>query len=301
MDEFEQASAFDGLRRTRHGYYELAVKPTPEALQEYYALTYYQHARGGYEVEYDDAERQYFKNKIAQWYAIVTTFSTASTTRRFLDVGCGEGWALDFFAQQGWDVVGIDFSDFGCRAQNPQMVSRIRTGDIFVEMQAQSDMLDRYDCIWLDNILEHVLDPLALLRLCRRLSTDTGCLVVQVPNDFSTLQVRLLEQGVISRPHWIVEPDHISYFNRDGLVSLCAESGWAAKRIIADYPIEFDLYNTNTNYVNNLGVGKQSHRARIAIENLLHEISPTETNNLYESLAILGLGRGIIAFLHPTD
>jgi hypothetical protein len=43
-------------------------------------------------------------------------------------------------------------------------------------------------------------------------------------------------------------------------------------------------------------LGKGCHQVRVVIENLLHDISPEKTNEFYQALANLGLGRNIIGF-----
>ena len=89
-------------------------------------------------------------------------------------------------------------------------------------------------------------------------------------------------------------PDHICYFTKEGLIALCRDVCWDMKIIMADYPIEFNLFNENTNYIEDPGKGKSCHRARVRIENLLNENSPNKTNALYRALGELDLSPDII-------
>jgi hypothetical protein len=152
----------------------------------------------------------------------------------------------------------------------------------------------------MDNILEHVINPLKLLCSVRHIAKENSILVIDVPNDFSPVQIELLEKKFIAKPYWIKIPDHISYFNKDGLINLCKEAGWIIRKMISDYPIDFTLFNKNTNYYENKIAGKECHRARILIENLLSSISIEKTNRFYELLADLGFGRSIIGFFIPN-
>jgi hypothetical protein len=122
-------------------------------------------------------------------------------------------------------------------------------------------------------------------------------LVIEVPNDFSVLQNKLLKEGKIDRPFWVVNPDHISYFNYEGLKNLANACGWENKYSIADFPIDFNLANHNANYVMQKESGKGAHEQRLFIDTLMHEISPDLTNQYYQVLAQLGLGRQISVFL----
>ena len=156
------------------------------------------------------------------------------------------------------------------------------------------DYVDEF--IFLDNVLEHVLNPFELLENLNKIISDDGVLVVDVPNDFSLFQKYLAGNNYIDRDFWICPPDHLSYFNKDGLINLAKDTGWKINKVISDYPIELDLLSLNSNYVNNPSVGKASHRKRIEFENFIHSVSVEKTNQFYESLIDLGLGRNIIGF-----
>jgi hypothetical protein len=94
----------------------------------------------------------------------------------------------------------------------------------------------------------------------------------------------------------VCPPDHISYFNSEGLSKLCHAAGLEKKYEIADFPIDFNLLNPDTNYFLDKTKGKNVHLARVELENLFCEISIPKTVELYKSLAKLGLGRNITAF-----
>lgn len=281
------------------GYYEIEHKPTQEELKAYYADKYYQSAQGSYETVYSDEEKNYFRNKIAQKLIAAQPHLQLPGGRapRFLDVGAGEGWALAYFLEQGWDCLGLDYSSFACASQNPDCSSCMQVGDIYENMAGLLKASEHFDLILLDNVLEHVLDPLALLVELRSLLSAGGVLLVEVPNDFSKLQQYLLDRGHIDRPFWVVAPDHLSYFGPEGLTALSREAGWEVKDLISDYPIDLGLINPLSNYVMDRSLGKRCHHARIEAENLFHAISPEKTVALYRALADLGLGRDLTAVL----
>lgn len=283
--------------KTEEGFYRLENPPSKEELKKYYSEKYYQEAYGGYSHSYSEEEKNYILSKIEQKYLILERLIPESKTkRRFIDIGAGEGWALRFFNERDWEVKGLDYSDFGCRQQNPEFLDRIIVGDIFENLTSLIFEKKKYDCIWLNNVLEHVLEPMKLLEDLRQIANDSCVLMIDVPNDFSLIQKDLLERKIIDFEFWIFVPDHISYFNKEGLINLCKKAGWTLKDMIADYPIDFNLYNPNTNYVLKKEVGKSCHNERVIIENLLHKISPEKTNNLYRAMADLGIGRSIVGF-----
>jgi 2-polyprenyl-3-methyl-5-hydroxy-6-metoxy-1,4-benzoquinol methylase len=290
---------FEKVVRNNHGFYTLKKLPTPNELEQYYSDKYYQNPQGSYQVNYSPEEIKYFNNKIAQKYIVILELLNPKfgfEKPSFLDVGCGEGWALKFFKEKLWEIIGLDYSTYGCEKHNPDCSGHIKSGEINANIDLLIKEKSQFDVIWLDNILEHVLDPFALLVKCNKLIKDRGIIVIEVPNDFSMLQRYLFNNGNITDPFWVAIPDHISYFNQEGLISLCKEAGWACKHFIVDFPIDLNLFNENTNYVQNKQVGKNCHQARVKIENFLHELSPEKTNKLYTVLAELGLGRELAGF-----
>jgi 2-polyprenyl-3-methyl-5-hydroxy-6-metoxy-1,4-benzoquinol methylase len=285
-----------GIVKNAWGFHEVRDKPDARTLSEYYEKKYYQQGQGHYGASYPEAERRYYLDKVRLKALALDEFAPpqSGAARSLLDVGCGEGFTLEHFRREGWSVLGLDYSDHGCGTHNPECLPFVQKGDLYQNLAALIEGRRRFDVVWLDNVLEHVLDPLSLLRSLRGLTTPGGLLVIEVPNDFSALQLSALDSGRVSRPFWLALPDHLSYFNKDGLVALCADAGWTRRRILADYWIDFNLLNERTNYVEDRSAGKACHQARIAAETLMMDISPEKTNALYEALAALGLGRQIV-------
>ena len=303
----------DTLRLNEFGFYEIKEKPSPDELREYYAKRYYQENLTTYQAEYLPEELEHINGKLRLRHWVLnqlrkagqrneaSVYGEESASNSFLDIGCGEGWALAYFQRQGWEVLGVDFSSFSLEKFNPELRGQLRTGDLYEEVQQLAHDGNQFDVLWLDNVLEHVLEPAELLRQCRALVKPNGVLVVDVPNDFSSLQQHLIDTGKIDRAFWVVLPDHLSYFNQAGLRNLAAATGWNVEKVIGDQPIDLNLLNPTTNYVMNLEAGRAAHQARLEQDNfLLHTASIPAVAAYYESLAGVGLGRSIVAFLQPA-
>jgi 2-polyprenyl-3-methyl-5-hydroxy-6-metoxy-1,4-benzoquinol methylase len=289
------------LRRHPLGFWEIIDKPTPHELRDYYAQKYYQEGRGSYEIEYSAEEVQYFRAKLEQRWAVIQRHRPHGTGTRLLDVGCGEGYALAFFRENGWTVRGLDFSSAGVASKNPGCRDALLTGDVFELLAAEIAQGRTYDVVWLQNVLEHVIDPMSLLESLRALVGEQGIAVVTVPNDCSITQRAALEKSHIDRNFWVAPPDHLSYFDRDSLAEAAGAAGWECAAVIADFPIDWFLFHPGSNYIRDASAGKNAHRARVQLENLIHTRPVDDVLELWSALATLGFGRDLTAFLRPQQ
>lgn len=283
------------------GFWEIVDKPTPDDLKKYYADKYYQEAKGSYELEYSEEEVQYFNAKLEQRLAVVKRSQPRlEGGGKMLDVGCGEGYALAFFQQRNWNVKGMDFSDAGVKSKNPDCLDSLVTGDLFSLINDQIESRESYDVVWLQNVLEHVIDPINLLKSLGQLVAKDGLAVVTVPNDCSVVQRSALDKGHIDHEFWIAPPDHLSYFDRRSLQNIANHTGWNCAEILGDFPIDWFLFNSASNYVADKTVGKAAHLSRVQIENLVHQQPIEDVIEFWSSMAKVGLGRDITAFLTPV-
>jgi len=292
----------DDPRLKRHplGFLQADPMPTLAELRDYYA-SYYQQERSNYRKSYSESEHAFFDAKLAQRAALAHKIRGDTAPGRFLDVGCGEGFALAWFKREGWRVEGIDHSLAGIEAMNPGLADAVTAGDLFDLLDTRIGAGEKYDLVWLTNVLEHVTDPVGLLERLRRLVAPGGVLAVTVPNDGSAYQEKLLADGHIPERFWIALPDHLAYFTAESLRSTAEATGWNCREITADFPIDLFLMHDGSNYVRDRSQGASAHRTRVEMELLLAERPAEDVNTFYAAMARLGLGRNITAFLTPRD
>ena len=97
---------------------------------------------------------------------------------RFLSIGCGDGVELDAAAERGWRVEGYDVDADTTARVARRTGATVYTGDLF-ELPLEDGA---YDCVYLDQVLEHPRNPADYLRLCRRLVREDGAVYIGVPN-----------------------------------------------------------------------------------------------------------------------
>lgn len=296
MTESKNMKKEISLEKTEYGFYQHRPLPSQEELKEWYSKQYYQEGIGGYQVSYTNEELKYFKLKAELIYMEISRLRDLKIQKTVLDIGCGEGWILDRFFVEGHKIHGIDFSEYGLKSFNPQLLSFLEQGDCIELILKNVDEKKEYDIVLLANVIEHVLYPIDLIDKISNILSPGGVLVIIAPNDFSDLHQHLLDTDVIDQPFWLAYPEHMSYFNKASMEKLLYDKGFNVEAIVADNPIDINLLNKNSNYIREPEKGKNMHLFRVDMDNFLANISKDKLLDLYEVLGSMGVGRNLTYF-----
>ncbi len=147
--------------------------------------------------------------------------------RRFLDIGCGEGNTFEFAANLGWEVWANDIVDHR-KQEAVSLCSNFSLGSL-LELNYPDN---HFDCIYLDSVLEHVINPAEYLKEINRILTKGGIVYIGVPNEdslFNSIKkflFALMGKGEISskiKP--FDSPYHVIGFNRKSIKTIMDRSG----------------------------------------------------------------------------
>ena len=124
-----------------------------------------------------------------------------------LDVGAGAGLLVAEAKHRGLDAIGVE----PCRA----FVDSARTlnsVEILHGVLPHPELTNRrFDLVFLVDVIEHVSDPVTLLRHCTQLLSSGGLLVVVTPD------VGSLPAKILGRQWWHFRLAHVGYFDRRSL------------------------------------------------------------------------------------
>lgn len=134
--------------------------------------------------------------------------------KTLLDIGAGSGIFALAAASDGWRVTAVDPAlDTGRLADCPAI--RAHKGTLTI-----LDGNDRFDVVTLWDVIEHAIDPVAVLAAASHFVKPEGWLVLETGNFKSA-------DRVAGGPdHWIYQLDHRWYFAPDSLGKLLREAGF---------------------------------------------------------------------------
>ena len=140
-----------------------------------------------------------------------------------LDIGSGDGRFVHHMARRGWDATGIDFSPSAL-----EYARRIKSGGRF-RMGSLEDCgfpAHSFDVITMWQVLEHIPEPLPLLRRSYDLLKPGGVFVASVPN-FDGWSSRL------TRERWwgLDVPRHLVHFTPETLSLSLQRAGFHVVRV----------------------------------------------------------------------
>ena len=176
----------------------------------------------------DTWRSDYFRQERREVEAIIP-----GDAKRILDVGCGEGiLGKRLLAKGAREVVGIEIMPDVCEKARENLTSVV-CGDI--EKNDLSFEEGHFDCMIFGDILEHLRDPLSLLKKLRIYLADSGVIVASIPNVRYYGVISMLADG-----HWkygehgILDKTHLRFFTKKEIEALFARAGFEITGITAN-------------------------------------------------------------------
>ena len=150
---------------------------------------------------------------------------------RILEIGSGHGFFLDIMKKNGYDITGFEISKE--KRKYSKKVTKVPVLDININEKIPT--VKPFDIVVLFHTLEHIIDPVILLKNIKKLLKPKGKVLVEVPNcdDF-----HLGLNKSYKKFYW--ERAHIHYFNSKSLKTVINLGGFRGIKItgVQRYSIE---------------------------------------------------------------
>jgi len=272
--------------------------PSNEELYALYNNDYYQKTKPDY-IQGNEKYIQYLNYTFDEKLDILEKH-VSSKSRKILDIGSGPGFFLRRARQRKWQVLGIEPSPI---AYNHSKKHNIPTIQKFFH-QVNIKQIGKFDVIHIFDVLEHVNDPISMLKKSYSLLKRGGMIVVEVPNDFNPLQ-KVVQKVLGKKEYWITlssdsknsgNLDHINYFDFSTISDVLTRTGFKIILKESTFPLELFLLMGH-DYIKNPKIGKKKHLERIQFEkNFENRNAHKVKRTLYQKFAEIGIGRTAIIY-----
>jgi SAM-dependent methyltransferase len=179
--------------------------------------------------------------------------------RTILDVGCGTGFALDAARERGLQTYGLEIT--ASAADDARARGHTVFSLLLHELSAEWD--GQFDLISLNQLLEHVPDPVVLVKDCVRLLSPRGVIAIAVPSS----------EGVLRWHPWLAAnwpPHHLSRWRSKDFYSLGKRSDLVVVKTGGNQLLGSELEgNLLANREHHLVVGKHYRGPSAAVIKLL--------------------------------
>ena len=209
---------------------------TDETLQKFYDNEYRKIYVGS---EY--CEKDFFKDQTeigSRIFSFLSDFMFEKFT--VLEIGCGAGGILNYFAKKGFKVTGCDFGSEYIEYGKQKGL------DLFVG--SIDDVKEKYDLIIINHVLEHIVNPSDFINKIKKILNQNGLLYIGVPGIDCIpeyYKYNLLEY---------LQNAHVYHYYENTLENLLISNGFelvsSNKYIQAVFKINKDIDKTNNKKIN---------------------------------------------------
>gem|GEM_PF-2379119 len=181
-------------------------------------------------IDYYRRHRDYIVGRHARIFGFVEGL-TGLGAGRFFDIGAGAGYSMQVAESRKWQGVGIEPSSLLADFARMQSGGIVLRGDLTDELLRcnQAAIQDGFDYILIDNVLEHISDPLGFLKTALPLLKDKGIMLVAIPpvDWFRVLLGKIAyirNRCHVARWNLFYDPEqHVNYFSRKSMRILVEE------------------------------------------------------------------------------
>lgn len=200
-----------GLERT-------TPRPTPQTIGVYYPSNYAPYVSS---VEWSTKSNSKIKKWLRKLLGLNARILPNILPGRMLEIGCSSGAYMEQARRSGWHVDGIEFSEEAAAIARSKGFN-VQVGNVENARPPETP----YDVITAWMVLEHLHEPLMVMKKLKGWVKPDGYLVALVPDTNSLAKLLFRE-----RCYDLQLPTHLFHFSPESLKVLFSNSGWRVERI----------------------------------------------------------------------
>ncbi len=282
----ESKDGFDIIKCEKCGFKHIIPLPKQKDLDKLYEEQFYSEEKPDY-FKYVEEDLEWWNETYKSYYKMFEKY-ILNKHRRLLEIGSGPGYFLKCGKELGWDVLGVEPSKQAYKYSTKLGVSVIN--QFFSEESVGNN--NKFDVVFMMNVLEHLPNPISLIKTAKNLLDKNGIICIISPNDYNPFQ-NILRKNLDYEPWWVVPKHHINYFNFHSIKDLLERLGFEIVETTGTFPMEFFLL-CGDNYVGNNELGRKCHFKRKIFEKNMYKFGNTQLNTIYKALADNGIGREFV-------
>ncbi len=179
-------------------------------------------------------DNKYYKQNRLEMFDFIP-----KNSQRILDIGCGQGnFSAVLKEKLKSQVWGIEKDEKAAKVAREKL-DKVLIGDVNYHLDFLED--DYFDCIVLNDILEHLVDPFLFLKKLKSKLNKNGVIVFSVPNVryLFNLKKLIIDKQWHYEDEGILDRTHLRFFTKKSLIETFNNLNFEVLQIKGINPLNF--------------------------------------------------------------
>ncbi|MFA6525247.1 MAG: class I SAM-dependent methyltransferase [Patescibacteria group bacterium] len=204
------------------GLFYINPQPTAEITKEIYNERYFS---GGYNFGYQGIN--YLSRDNEAWFKYIPSQALRKIEKhlknkgKILDIGCAVGYFLEVAKENGWEIYGVELSEFARNSARNKLGA-----EIYPTLEESPFPNNHFNAITAFEIIEHMQDPNIFVKKINSLLLPGGILGISTPN---------LANGKTFKnfTDWncLTPPEHLFFFDKQTITNILEKNGFKVLEI----------------------------------------------------------------------
>ena len=199
----------------------VSPQPSDEELKRIYDSSYFQRGNKYFDKDTSEAAVRTRRNDVQKLELVIKHKETGA----LLDLGCAMGGFLDVAQDSGFEVTGLELSDFSAKHTEKELGCKVYNCDL---LQANIPS-NSFDVITMWDVIEHLKNPEETLKEIERILKPGGYLFATT-GDIGSLYAKITGRYW----HLMTPPQHLFFFTRPSLTKMLGRAKLNVKEFV--YP-----------------------------------------------------------------